>query len=59
MIEKLGRKLSQWKGNYLLIGGKLIMLKSVLVGMSIYWFSIYKAPMSVIHKLEKLQRDFL
>lgn len=39
IVKKLGCKLTQWKGNYLSFGGKLILLKSVLAGMPIYSLS--------------------
>lgn len=37
ILENMGRKLTNWKGNYLSNGGKIILLKNVLASMP-YFF---------------------
>ena len=44
--------------NCLSIGGKLTLCKSVLGGLEVYLFSMYKAPRVILKKLEKLIRNF-
>lgn len=59
ILEKMGSKLAHWKNNYLSLGGKPILLKSVLASMPIYFLSLYQAPTSMLCKMESLKRDFL
>lgn len=42
MLEKTGRKLANWKGNYVSNGGKIILLKSVLASVPIFSFPFTK-----------------
>nr|KAJ0185507.1 hypothetical protein LSAT_V11C900480630 [Lactuca sativa]KAJ0186696.1 hypothetical protein LSAT_V11C900480650 [Lactuca sativa] len=49
-------KFSSWKVNTLSIGGCLTLLKSVIGSLPLYYFSIFKAHISVIESLEKICR---
>lgn len=53
------KSLSSWKGKFLLKGGKLEMLKSVISSMPLYFLSLFIAPSLIIQRLEKIHRDFL
>ncbi|GJU90435.1 RNA-directed DNA polymerase, eukaryota, partial [Tanacetum coccineum] len=57
-IQKIRAKLSKWKVKTLSIGGRLILLKSVLGATPVYNMSIYKAPLSVLHEMEMLRNKF-
>ncbi|GKC96040.1 RNA-directed DNA polymerase, eukaryota [Tanacetum coccineum] len=57
-ISKIKARLSKWKVRTLSIGGRLTLLKSVLGSTPIYSMSMYKAPKSVLNKMEALRRDF-
>lgn len=59
MIKRVDRRLAVWKGRYLSKGSKLILLKSVLSNLLVYFMSLFMGPMLVIHKLERIRRDFL
>uniref|UniRef100_A0A251V012 Putative RNA-directed DNA polymerase, eukaryota n=1 Tax=Helianthus annuus TaxID=4232 RepID=A0A251V012_HELAN len=52
-------RLSSWKASSLSIGGRVILIKAVLESLPIYFFSLFKAPVKVIEKLEALMRNFL
>lgn len=41
------------------IAGRLVILKAVLDSIPIYWFNLYKVPVTVINKIDKIRRDFL
>ncbi|GKG44726.1 hypothetical protein Tco_0486164, partial [Tanacetum coccineum] len=56
-ISKIKARLSKWKVRTLSIGGRLTLLKSVLGSTPIYSMSMYKAPKSVLNKMEALRRD--
>ncbi|GAU23785.1 hypothetical protein TSUD_26930 [Trifolium subterraneum] len=44
LIEKIRKRLSGWKCKNLSIGGRLILLKSVLSSIPVYFLSFFKAP---------------
>ncbi|KAM0009097.1 putative RNA-directed DNA polymerase [Helianthus debilis subsp. tardiflorus] len=52
-------RLSLWKAAVLSIGGRVTLIKSVLGCLPNYFFSLYKAPVGVINKLEAIIRKFL
>lgn len=42
VIERMGKKLSCWKGKYLSKCGKLVLLKSILASVPIYFYHFFK-----------------
>ena len=59
VLHNLERKLEGWKARHLSFGARTTLLQSVLSSLPVYFMSLYKAPSSVIAKVEKLQRRFL
>lgn len=59
VIQVFKKRLSLWKARILSMGGRLVLIKSVLESIPTYYFSMYKAPIAVINKLEGLIRRFL
>ncbi|XP_057730273.1 uncharacterized protein LOC130945580 [Arachis stenosperma] len=59
VIDKVEEKLSLWKAKILNKAGKLVLIKSVLNSLPVYYLSLYKMPMAVAEKLISLQRRFL
>ncbi|XP_057746330.1 uncharacterized protein LOC130965578 [Arachis stenosperma] len=59
IIEKVEEKLSLWKAKVLNKAGKLVLIKSVLNSLPVYYLSLYKMPKAVAEKLISLQRRFL
>ncbi|KAJ9561016.1 LOW QUALITY PROTEIN: hypothetical protein OSB04_006176 [Centaurea solstitialis] len=47
IINKFTSKLSKWKSQSLSHGGRLVLLKSVLGSLGVYFFSIFKAPQKI------------
>ncbi|XP_022031034.2 uncharacterized protein LOC110931974 [Helianthus annuus] len=58
VIDAFEARLSQWKANTLSVGGRLTLIKSVLDNLPTYYFSLFKAPKSVIDRLDQLRRNF-
>lgn len=56
IIEKFKNKLSDWKENSISFGGRSILVKSVLGSMALYYFSLFRVPMSVIKELERVRK---
>nr|GEW99001.1 retrotransposon protein, putative, Ty1-copia subclass [Tanacetum cinerariifolium] len=58
LLEWFQKRLSSWKAKSLSFGGRLILLKSVLRSLGVYYFSNFKALKMVISKLESIRRNF-
>ncbi|XP_035840262.1 uncharacterized protein LOC118487486 [Helianthus annuus] len=59
VIDVVKARLVSWKAKNLSIGGRLILIKSVLENLPIYYFSLYKSPVAVIDSIEAIMRRFL
>ncbi|GJW16895.1 RNA-directed DNA polymerase, eukaryota [Tanacetum coccineum] len=57
-VLKLRSRLSNWKVKTLSIGGRLTLLKSVLVSSPLYNMSIYKVPRGVLKSMEAIRSKF-
>ncbi|GKB41679.1 hypothetical protein Tco_0886621 [Tanacetum coccineum] len=58
LVDKFQKRLSKWKSKSLSFGGRLTLVKSVLRSLGVYYFSTFKAPISIINKLECIRRKF-
>ncbi|KAF5753621.1 putative RNA-directed DNA polymerase [Helianthus annuus] len=58
-VEVFKRRLSRWKATIMSIAGRLTLISSVLESLPSYYFALYKAPKTVIDKLEAIMRRFL
>ncbi|GJU24505.1 putative RNA-directed DNA polymerase, eukaryota, reverse transcriptase zinc-binding domain protein [Tanacetum coccineum] len=58
MVDKFKSKLADWKAKMISFGGRLTLVKSVLGSLSLYFFSLFRAPMSVLHSLERISERF-
>ncbi|XP_016192211.1 uncharacterized protein LOC107633090 [Arachis ipaensis] len=58
IIDKVEDKLSLWKAKSLNKAGKLVLIKSVLNSLTVYYLSLYKMPKVVAEKIIGLQRRF-
>lgn len=59
MIDKVRSRLASWKSNFFSKVGSLVLIKSILSGIPIYFFSISRSPGEVCNCLERLMCDFL
>jgi hypothetical protein len=50
--ERLQKCLSSWKGKLLSLGGRLVLINSVLTKMVLYMISFFILPKGVLHKLD-------
>ena len=57
--ERFGKHLAIWKRQHISKGGRLTLIKSTLSNMPTYFLSLFRIPMGVSLRLEKIQRDFL
>lgn len=59
VCEKIRKRLASWKTGFFSKGGTLTLIRSVLSGIPVYYYSLFKAPNSVCKIIKKLMRDFL
>lgn len=59
VISNYRRKLASWRGRFLSLVGRVILINSVLNVVPIYALSFYKMPQKVMKVLRRIQSDFL
>jgi hypothetical protein len=59
VLELIQRRLASWKNKYVSLGGRVVLLNSVLAAIPIFYLSVFKMPVGVWKKLVRLQRRFL
>lgn len=57
--EKIRKRLASWKKSFFPKVGRLTLIRSMSNGIPIYYFSLFRAAISVWESIEKLMRDFL
>ncbi|KAI3683245.1 hypothetical protein L1987_83746 [Smallanthus sonchifolius] len=55
VVEKFQKRLSGWRAKNLSFGGRVTLIKSVLNSLPMYYFSLYRAPVAIIDRLEKIR----
>jgi hypothetical protein len=59
MIEqRIEKKLSSWKGKYLSVGGRLVLINSVLMSLVMFMLSFFKVPRGVLEKIDYYRSRF-
>lgn len=58
IFEKFKKRLCDWKVKSMSYCGRLTLIKSVLGSLPLYYFSLFRVPMSVLKSLEIIRRDF-
>ena len=58
MEERLQKRLSSWKGKLLSVGGRLVLINSVLTNMVLYMISFFQLPKGVLHRLDYFRSRF-
>ncbi|RVW80650.1 hypothetical protein CK203_044356 [Vitis vinifera] len=59
VVERISRRLDGWKKAYMSLGGRITLIQSCLSHIPSYFISLFKIPVSIASKIEKMQRDFL
>ncbi|CAN1805032.1 Putative ribonuclease H protein At1g65750 [Linum perenne] len=59
VVSCVTKRLSVWKSRLLSFGGRLTLINSVLSNLPIYYMSLFRAPVSVIKRIEAIQCRFL
>ena len=59
VLDKVQQRLKSWKSSSLSKAGRLVMIKSVLNSLPIYYLSLFKVPRKVADDIVRIQRRFL
>jgi hypothetical protein len=59
LVNLFERKINFWCNKWLSIGGRLILVKSVLESLAVFWMSLAKIPQKTLNSLRRLASNFL
>ncbi|KAL4347098.1 hypothetical protein GQ457_17G005180 [Hibiscus cannabinus] len=59
VLEKFRTRLAPWKARYLTLGGRVLLAKSVLSNLSVYYLSLFKMPVKVSTEFNRLVSNFI
>ncbi|KAG9446327.1 hypothetical protein H6P81_012455 [Aristolochia fimbriata] len=59
VIERLNRRLTAWKGKHLSKAGRLVLLKSSLMGIPTFLLSFLHCPKAMVRNMESVMKKFL
>ncbi|KAL2246952.1 UNVERIFIED_CONTAM: hypothetical protein Sindi_2547500 [Sesamum indicum] len=59
LLLKIDKRIAGWEGISLSYAGRVQIIKSVLMALSLYWASAFILPKKVINEIEKRLRTFL
>jgi hypothetical protein len=59
MIEEwIEKKLNSWNGKYLSVGGRLVLINSVLISLPMFMLSFFEVPKGVLEKIDYFKSTF-
>ena len=56
--ERFWKRLASWKIQYISKGGRVTLIRSALSSLPIYHLSLFRMPLKVCARLERIQRQF-
>ena len=59
LVQKFEKRICNWSYKLLSLGGRLILVQSVLSSIPVYWMGLAPIPTSILHKLRSIMFDFL
>jgi hypothetical protein len=59
LINQLRRRLNLWGNRHVSLGGRIVLMNSVLNAIPIFYLSFMKLPAIVLRKIIRIQREFL
>ncbi|KAE9602833.1 hypothetical protein Lalb_Chr12g0203761 [Lupinus albus] len=59
LIDKIQSRLSSWYSTNISFVGRVILINVVLSALLVFYLSFYKALISVVRSIQKIQRNFL
>jgi hypothetical protein len=59
MVDSIKRRLGSWGNKYISLGGRIVLINSVLNSLPVFFLSYLKLPVKVWKEVVKIQRNFL
>ncbi|XP_077227034.1 uncharacterized protein LOC143860333 [Tasmannia lanceolata] len=59
LLDKLKKRIACWPNKFLSKAGRIELAKSVLSSFQTYWCSAFNLPVSILHSIDKISRDFI
>ncbi|KAF8388634.1 hypothetical protein HHK36_027311 [Tetracentron sinense] len=59
LLDRITKRISSWKNNWLSYGGRIQLIQSVLNSFHHYWCSVFCLPQAIIGAIEKLFAKFI
>ncbi|GAU50741.1 hypothetical protein TSUD_99110 [Trifolium subterraneum] len=59
LLDTLTKRLSDWTFRYVSLGGRVVLLNSIINPISIFYLSFMKMPIKIWNLIVKMQRQFL
>ena len=56
--NRIEKKLSGWKGKLLLVGGRLVLINSMLSSLPMFMMSFFELPKGVLEKIDRFRSRF-
>jgi len=51
LLQKVEKKIGHWTFRWLSLGGRMVLIKSVLQNMLVFWLSLAKVPAKIKHNI--------
>jgi hypothetical protein len=59
LVDYLKKRLSSWGKKHISLGGRIVLINSVLNAIPIFYMSFLKMPVQVVKVVTRIQREFL
>jgi len=59
LLQKFEKRISNWTFQYLSLGGRLVLVQSVLSSIPVYWMGLAPIPATILQKLRSIMFNFL
>ena len=59
LVSKFEKRVDHWTNRMLSLGGRLVLIRSVLSSIPVYWLSLFPISVSILEKLRKIIFSFL
>ncbi|GJZ71682.1 hypothetical protein Tco_0635533 [Tanacetum coccineum] len=58
VVEKFKNNIADWKAKMMSFEGRLTLVKLALGSLPLYYFSMFRVPLSVLKNLERIRKNF-